>query len=78
MNLICLYLSKMVGFRTSCCLCWYLAKESVENDDTVSSLSLISSVETLTNKDEVDEEAEGTGDGGGESSLNEVKVLDIF
>ena len=50
----------------------------MENDDTVSSLSLISSVETLTNKDEVDEEAEGTGDGGGESSLNEVKVLDIF
>ena len=50
----------------------------MENDDSVSSLSLISSVETLTNKDEVDEEDEGTGDGGGESSLNEVKVLDIF
>ena len=50
----------------------------MEDDDIVPSRSLISSVETLTNKDEVDEEDEGTGDGGGESSLNEVKVLDIF
>ena len=47
----------------------------MEDDDIVPSRSLISSVDTLTNKDEVDE---GTGDGGGESSLNEVKVLDIF